>query len=253
MRSVFAVPCSKCKPTVVRGIPHSAVMATPYLNGPFYDLTCPAGHYVRVLLGNPKHEILFQMAAYSILDDNYRDAVATFGSSLEEFWEFAVQCIAASEGVEPLPVPRVKGGGRKERFERAWREVFKPEAPGTPQPPEPPVLTAEDYEIRNRVLHEGYVPTKKEAFDFGDKVLVRVAPAMQTLRWKMVEAVGTASAAIIAEARARLKLAEPTAAIQDATILHDNESMNYRRLVDYIEHLRKLDELFASLHKGSST
>ena len=61
---------------------------------------------------------------------------------------------------------------------------------------------------------------------------------------------GTASAAIIAEARARLKLGEPTAAIQDATILHDNESMNYRRLVDYMEHLRKLDELFASLHKG---
>ena len=159
-------------------------MATPYLNGRFYDLTCPAKHYARVLLGNPKHEILFQMAAYSILDDNYRDDVATFGSSLEEFWEFAVQCIAASEGVEPLPVPRVKGGGRKERFKRAWREVFKPE------PPEPTRATCVDrggLRVRNRVLHEGYVPTKDEAFDFADKVLVRVAPAMQTLRWKMVE------------------------------------------------------------------
>jgi hypothetical protein len=33
----------------------------------------------------------------------------------------------------------------------------------------------------------------------------------------------------------------------DAMILHDHESMNYRRLKDYMPHLRKLDELFASV------
>jgi hypothetical protein len=222
-------------------------MATPYLDGPFYDLTCPAGHEARVLLGNPKHEVLFQMAAYSLLDENYRDAIATFGSSLEEFWEFALQCIYASQGVERLPVPRVKGGGRKARFENAWRNVFKPEPPGTPQPPEPPALTIEEYEIRNEVLHEGRVPTQRQAFEFGNKVLVRVAPAMQTLRWRLDGAVGKASAAIIAEAKSRLNAGEPTAALQDALILHDHESMPQRRLIDYMPHLRKMDELFASI------
>jgi hypothetical protein len=211
-------------------------MATPYQEGPLYELCCPNGDKAVVQLGNPKHEILFQMGAYSLLDGIYRDAVSTFGSSLEEFWEFSFQVISASKG-EQVPVPRVRRG-RKIRFENAWREVFKTE---------PAVLTAEEYEIRNRVMHEGYVPTEEEAFDFGNQILVRVSPAMQTLRWSLQEAFGIASAAIIAEAKSRLNLGEPNAGMYDAMILHDHESMNYRRLKDYMPHLRKLDELFASV------
>jgi hypothetical protein len=242
MKSVFAVPCSKCDTTFHHGIPKSVVMVTPYLEGPLYKLRCSAGHEALVQLGNPKHEILFQMGAYALLDGIYRDAVSTFASSLEEFWEFSFQVIAASRGVQPLPVPRVRGG-HKVRFENSWREVLKTE---------PPVLTSEEYEIRNRIMHEGYVPTEGEAFDFGNKILVRITPAMQTLRLRLQEAVGGASAAIISDAKSRLNLGEPTAGIYDGTILHDNESMNYLRLEDYMSHLRNLDELFASLRDGSA-
>ena len=113
MRPVFAVACSKCQPTAIApGIQRSVVIMTPYQDGPLYYLTCPSGHEERVLLGNPKHEILFQMGSYAILDDNYRAAIAMFGSSLEEFWEFAHQCISIQK-VTPLPVPRVKGVVRK--------------------------------------------------------------------------------------------------------------------------------------------
>jgi hypothetical protein len=217
-------------------------MATPYREGPLYELRCPKGDKAIVQLGNPKHEILFQMGAYSLLDGIYRDAISTFGSSLEEFWEFSLQVIAASCGVEPLPLPRVRGG-RRARFETAWRDVLETE---------PAVLTAEEYEIRNRVMHEGYVPTEEEAFDFGNRILVRVSPAMQTLRWSLQQAFGVASAAIIAEARSRLNLGDPTAGMYDAMILHDNESMPYRRLADYMPHLRKLDKLFDSLPKEST-
>ncbi len=183
------------------------------------------------------------MAADSLLDGNYRDAVSTFGSSLEEFWEFSLQVIAASKGLEPLPVPRVRGG-RKMRFEKAWREVLKTE---------PPVIPAQDYEIRNQVMHEGYVPTEDEALDFGNKILVLIAPAMQTLRWNLQQGVADASAAIIGRREvADGDLGEPTAGMYDAMILHDNESMNYRRLADYMPHLRGLDELFESLRRGSA-
>lgn len=242
MRSVFAVPCSKCPATLERGISRSVVMATPYRDGPVYELCCAAGHEALVLLGNPKHEILFQMAAYSLLDGNYHGAVGTFASSLEEFWQFSLQVIAASEGAKSLPVARIRTG-RREFFQKRWVEVLKTEAP---------VLSLEVYEIRNRAMHDAYVPTEEEAFDFGDKVLVTVSPAMQRLRWDLQGAVGEASAAIILEARTRLGLGEPTAAIQDATILHDNESMNYRRLSDYMLHLRKLDKLFKSLSDDSA-
>jgi hypothetical protein len=217
-------------------------MATPYLDGPLYELECPAGHKAVVQLNNPKHEILFQMAAYSLYDGNYRDAVVTFTSSLEEFWDFALQCFFAGQGVEPLPVPRAKWP--RKRFERQWKRKLKSV---------PPVLPEEDCELRNRVVHEGLIPTKDEAFGHGDKVLLLIAPAMQKLRWDLLDAVGKASAAIIAEGKARLGLGEPTAAIQDAMILHDNESMSYRRLVDYMSHLQKLDALFASLSRENAT
>jgi hypothetical protein len=221
-------------------------MATSYQTGPVYYLTCPAGHEERVLLGNPKHEIMFQMASYSLLDENYWGAVSAFGTSIEEFWEFTLQCFAASKGIEPLPAPRVKRG-RKKRFEEAWREVFKEEPLGTRQPPKLPVLSDEEYEIRNQVMHEAYIPSKGEAFAFGNLILARVSPAMQALRWTLDGAVGTASQAIIAEARARFHLDEPTAALGDATILLDNESMPQRTLVDYMPHLQDMDELFASI------
>lgn len=242
MRSVFAVPCSKCPTTLERGISRSVVIATPYRDGPLYELRCASGHEAVVLLGNPKHEILFQMAAYSLLDGNYHGAIASFASSLEEFWQFSLQVIAASQGVSPLPVERVRNR-RREYFQNRWLEVLKTEAP---------VLSQEDYEIRNRAMHEAYIPTEEEAFDFGDKVLVKVAPAMQRLRWELQGAVGEASAALISEAKSRLGLGEPTAAIQDATILHDNESLNYRRLAYHISHLRKLDKLFKSLSGDSA-
>jgi hypothetical protein len=87
--------------------------------------------------------IMFQMASYSLLDENYWGAISAFGTSLEEFWQFALQCFAASKGIGPLPVPRVKRGRRK-CFEEAWREVFKEEL-GTRQSPKLPVLTDEEY------------------------------------------------------------------------------------------------------------
>jgi hypothetical protein len=227
-------------------------MATPYLDGPIYYLTCPSGHEERVLLGNPKHEVLFQMGSYALLDENYWAAIAMFGSSIEEFWEFALQCIYAYQNVTPLPVPRVNRLGNRGRFLRTWRKVFTQQPPGTRQYPGPPVLTDEELEIRHKVMHRGHIPTKEEAFDLGNLVLTRVSPAMEALRWKVNGAVGTASAAIIAAAKARLNLGEPTAAIQDAMIMHDAETQPQRRLVDYMPHLRKLDALFEELQTTSN-
>jgi hypothetical protein len=96
-------------------------------------------------------------------------------------------------------------------------------------------------------MHEAHIPGKEEAFAFGNLILARVSPAMQALRWILDGAVGTASQAIIAEARARLHLDEPTAALGDATILLDNETMPQRTLIDYMPHLRNMNELFASI------
>ncbi len=240
MRSVFGVACNLCPHRVVRGIPRSAAMITPYQEGPLYELHCPAGHSAVVLLTNPKHEILFQIAAYSLLDGDYRGAVGGFTSSLEYFWHFATQCVCASQGVKPLPVPRARNA--KQPFEQKWAQTFE----SVP----PPVLKEEDCGLRNRVLHEGFIPSEEEAFAHGDKVLDLIVPAMVLLRQQLQDAVAEASAAIIEDGKKRLDKSTPTIAIQDATILLDNESMRYRRLRNYIPHLQKMDELFALLSRN---
>jgi hypothetical protein len=123
--------------------------------------------------------------------------------------------------------------------EQSWHETFKTAAP---------VLHTDDYELRNRVMHEAYLPTKDEASPTAIRCWYLSLQAMQKLRWDLQNAVGVVSAAIIAEAKARLKLGEPTAAIYDGAILDDNESRSYRRLADDMTRLQRLDALFASLH-----
>lgn len=243
MRKVFGVPCNECPRQVLNGAPRSEAIVTPYLEGPVYELQCPVGHSSLILLTNPKHEILFQMAAYALLDGDYRDAILTFATSLEVFWYFALQCIFAGKGAIQSPSP--KSRNLKRLFQEHWRQTF-----GT----EPPALEQPDQRLRNAVAHDGLIPSRDEAFAFGNKVLDLIVPAMMKLRWELPDnSVGLASTAILEDGKKPLGNRALTGALQDATILHDNESLRCRRLEDYMSHLRKVDALFVSLENPNSS
>ena len=58
-----------------------------------YQTTCPKGHTSITILQEQKFELLFDIGAYAIVDGYYREAVSSFTSSLERFYEFVIKSI----------------------------------------------------------------------------------------------------------------------------------------------------------------
>ncbi|WP_157371840.1 hypothetical protein [Vibrio sp. MEBiC08052] len=57
----------------------------------FYHFTCPYGHESIFLLQNPLFEILFEIGISAIVDEYYREAVSSFTSALERFYEVFIK------------------------------------------------------------------------------------------------------------------------------------------------------------------
>ena len=53
-----------------------------------YEVRCQAGHLNTVFLDNVKFELLFEMGLNALIDGYPREAVSSFASSLERFYEF---------------------------------------------------------------------------------------------------------------------------------------------------------------------
>lgn len=55
-----------------------------------YTGKCPKGHGLLLALQTLPHEMLFEIALNAIYDGYYREAVTSFCSSMERFFEFAI-------------------------------------------------------------------------------------------------------------------------------------------------------------------
>ena len=65
-----------------------------------YETTCPKGHSSITILQELKFELLFDIGAYAIADGYYREAVSSFTSSLERFYEFFISSVLLEKGVK---------------------------------------------------------------------------------------------------------------------------------------------------------
>lgn len=160
--------CTKC----VRENPIKAVFemqSVELLEGNQYALTCQNGHQEIVLVQQQKFEMLFEVGATAILDGYYREAVTSFASSLERTYEFFSIVCMAERGLswETLEAYR-KGKDMKysERQLGAFITLFTLEIGGPPKLLHPDLVA-----FRNRVVHEGRIPTRTEALSYGQAVL----------------------------------------------------------------------------------
>jgi hypothetical protein len=72
-------------------------------NDGVYIVECPESGKREVLRSlDFRFEILFEVGSYALLDGYYREAVSSFAAALERFYEFFVEVIARSNGVEKL-------------------------------------------------------------------------------------------------------------------------------------------------------
>ncbi|WP_198557011.1 hypothetical protein [Enterovibrio nigricans] len=155
-----------------------------------YEINCPKGHSSVTLLQQQKFEILFDIGAYAILDGYYREAVSSFTSSLERFYEFFIKVVCISKNID------------WDKTQDAWKEVSNQserqlgafiflhlQETGK----KPTLLSNNKVKFRNEVIHKGKIPSKEQAIQYGQAVLDVIRPLLNVLKADYSEAVSNAT------------------------------------------------------------
>lgn len=145
-----------------------------------YEVRCGIGHESAVILDNLKFELLFEMGLNAIFDGYPREAVSSFTSSLERFYEFYWRVAMRHTGVPAT------------ELDQAWKPMSKMSerqlgafitASMMLTGSKPRLLNPnKQVPFRNNVIHNGYVPTKAEAIDFGNTVMELIFEGLDQLR-----------------------------------------------------------------------
>jgi hypothetical protein len=188
------LPCAECiMEQVEKGIPHKNEgfpILTPYEpvnNSGIYSINCSKGHTSQTYIDNIDFEILFDYSINAIVDGYYREAVSSFTSSMERYFEFFIKVILRATGKEFETIQRIWKtiASQSERQLGAYIMLYNQTFDHEPK------LLSQNKEVpfRNSVIHKGYIPSKEEAIDFGDSTLEIIEKSLIKLIDKFPEAV----------------------------------------------------------------
>jgi hypothetical protein len=144
-----------------------------------YEVNCPNGHQSKIVLGRHKFETLFDIAATAIYDGYYREAVATFSTSLERFQEYFVRVIMAKYRIPDS------------QYDLSWKQITKQSERQLGafifvylfhRKQSPQILSQDSVTFRNSVVHQGKIPTREEALSFGAEVYSIIIDQLRQLK-----------------------------------------------------------------------
>lgn len=139
----------------------------PFCNNYYYKHECSCGTVNYFYLEQQDFEILFDIGAYSILEGNYREAVVSFASSLDKFYEFFVKANYYEKKLDDASVEAAsKQLYLSERIFGGYYSLYLYRFKKTPH-----ILKDINVKLRNKVVHRGLFPDKMEALKFGENVL----------------------------------------------------------------------------------
>lgn len=132
-----------------------------------YEVDCDCGKSIVAILDKELFEILFESGANAFIDGYYREAVTSFATALERFYEFVIKVIMSKQDVDKQLFEdtwkHVKNQSERQLggFIFCWLAVFQET---------PDLLSNSEVSFRNSVTHKGKIPSKEEAFDFGERI-----------------------------------------------------------------------------------
>lgn len=179
------VSCGQC---MREAIENSFILGNAEFNDDGrYEVHCPKGHTSITVLQQQKFEVLFEIGAYAILDGYYREAVSSFTSALERFYEYYIRLICYTKNIEIEEVEKTWKiiSNQSERQLGAFIFIHLLET-GT----KPNLLTNNQISFRNAVIHKGKIPTKEEAIAYGQAILDLVRPQIKRLKGEYADAMG---------------------------------------------------------------
>ncbi len=145
-----------------------------------YEVRCTKGHTSTVILDNIKFELLFEMGLNAIIDGYPREAVSSFASALERFYEFYWMVVMKYQNINMDDV----NNSWKHMNKLSERQVGAYISAALLLTKKTPTLLKPDKEIalRNKVIHNGYIPTEDEAIEYGDAVMDLINIGIEQLR-----------------------------------------------------------------------
>ena len=176
------ITCMQCLED--NGKPSSARALVEFRDDGRYEFTCENGHRTTTILQQEIFEILFEIGGYAILDGYYREAVSSFTSSLEQFYEHFVKVVLLNRkaDIESLRTTWKQIAKQTERQFGAFVITYLSEF-GRP----PVVLSNSKVQFRNDVIHRGRIPSHQQALEYGQAVLDVIGPQLVQLRDKCPE------------------------------------------------------------------
>lgn len=205
-----------------------------------YEVTCPKGHASITILQEQKFELLFDIGAYALIDGYYREAVSSFTSSLERFYEFFVVSVLFENGIgESVLTSAWKDVvNQSERQLGAFIFLYVREFKNMPA-----LLSKKSIAFRNDVIHKGKIPSRARALEYGTEILGLIRPQLRELKQKFPN--GVRAAIFEHLKRSRRADDEKPATMTIATIIslsRDDDAYNSRLLGDAIKELRQWNE-----------
>ena len=227
-----------------------------YTEEGYYHFICPEGHHNFIILQEQKYETLFQIGANAILDGYYREAVSSFTSSLERFYEFCVQVFCQKHKIDEQQVEACCKfyNNSSERQFGSFVFLYLLEFG------EIPFTKKEDdkwRKFRNNVIHNGYIPKKEEALQYGDMVRKFILKTINTLQQDYSEELNILTFKILKRRGEHNKYGCANSTLSNPTILSlANGDIGNELKKDFttrLEEMKKFDNALAFLHNLNGT
>jgi hypothetical protein len=166
--------CPACDPKLAEQF---AVELLPK-NECVYEIDCPNGHRFMANIFYHEFQKLFEVAVNSLADNYYREAVGSFAASYERFMELFIRIVMKANGTSDTELADgwKKISRQSERQLGAFILLYIIEFGG-----QAPVLANVYIELRNKVIHQGYFPTREECLKYGRAVLDSTRQTIQIL------------------------------------------------------------------------
>ena len=171
------MPCMSC--FAEQGYPSNEFHLLEFNDNGKYEVRCKKGHKSIVVLQQQKFEILFEIGANAIIDGYYREAVSSFTSSLERFYEFCMKVLCKKRGIdtEVFTDGWKQVANQSERQLGAFLFLWISEFGEVPK-----LLPNTETSFRNSVIHKGKIPTREEVLRYGNLILLLVREKITELK-----------------------------------------------------------------------
>jgi hypothetical protein len=156
--------CTTCALEGRRPIP---ITRMPVNDEGIYAFTCEHGHHHVVILQEQKFEVLYELGARALLDGNPRDCVTAIAASVERFYEFYLNVMALKYAIEPQEFQQTWKllSAQSERQFGAFVMTYSVSNRRSPVR-----LENKWAELRNNVIHKGYLPNADEAMGYAERI-----------------------------------------------------------------------------------